>query len=105
MSFSYKTELPQEELLSKANAHLKATGYRVKTKGYVLEAVNGRDYTTWIAVVLFLFFFIPFLIYWFTRKKNRVIIDASSSGKFTLTYDGSKAVIEAERLTNMFKVQ
>jgi len=103
MSFNYKTNMSQQEILQKSTAHLKALGYHVNTKGYVLEATDGRDYTTWIAVVLFLFFFIPFLIYWFTRKKNKIIVDASTPGVFVLTYDGSKAVIEAERLANMFK--
>jgi cbb3-type cytochrome oxidase subunit 3 len=87
----------------KNEAHSKATRYKVEMKGYILEAVKGRDYTTWVAVVLFLLFFIGFVIYWFTRKKNRVTVDASTPGKFTLTYDGSKAVVEAERLANMFK--
>jgi len=103
MSFSYPTRYPQGEVLSKAATHLKAVGYKIKTKGWVLEAVDGRDYTTWVAVVLFLFFFVGFLIYWFTRKKNKIIIDASLEGSFTITYEGSKAVVEAERLANMLK--
>ena len=103
MSFSYPSKFSQDTVLSKATTHLKAVGYKVKTKGYILEASNGRDYTTWIAVVLFLFFFIPFLIYWFTRKKNKITIDATSEASFTISYDGSKAVVEAERLSNMLK--
>lgn len=95
--------MPQQEILSKANNHLKAVGYKVKTKGYILEAKNGRDYTTWIAVLLFLFFFIPFLIYWFTRTKNKVILDASTPGRFEINYEGSKAVNEAERLSRMLR--
>ncbi|MBS7635411.1 hypothetical protein KEJ34_08045 [Candidatus Bathyarchaeota archaeon] len=103
MSLSYPTKYSQGAVLSKATTHLKAIGYKVKTKGYILEAVNGRDYTTWVAVVLILFFFLGFLIYWFTRKKNKIVIDATSEGSFTITYDGSKAVIEAERLAKMLK--
>ncbi len=103
MSFSYQTKASQQEVLQKSTAHLKAVGYHINTKGYVLEATDGRDYTTWVAVVLFVFLFIPFLIYWFTRKKNKIVVDTSASGAFTVTYDGSKAVIEAERLSNMLK--
>ena len=105
MSFSYPTKYSRDAVLSKAIDHLKAVGYKVKTKGYVLEAVNGRDYTTWVAVVLVLFFFIGLLIYWVTRKKNRITVDASREGWVTITYDGSKAVVEAERLANMLKEQ
>jgi hypothetical protein len=100
MSFSYNAKYDQGETLAKATAHLRAVGYKVKTKGYTIEAVDGRDYTTWVAVVLF--FFIPFLIYWFTRKKNRITVFAEE-GKFTITYDGQKAVVEAERLTNILR--
>ncbi|MFB0523187.1 MAG: hypothetical protein ACETV1_05440 [Candidatus Bathyarchaeia archaeon] len=62
MSFSHPTKYSQGAVLVKATTHLKAVGYKVETQGYILEAKDGRDYTTWIAVVLLLFFFIPFLI-------------------------------------------
>jgi len=103
MSFTYPTSYSQEVILSKATAHLKAVGYKIKTKGYILEAVDGRDYSTAWCILFFLLGIIPFLIYWFTRKKNRITIDATSEGNFTITYDGNKAVIEAERLSNMLR--
>ena len=103
MSFTYKTNLAQSEILSKSTDHLKAVGYSIQTKGLVLEATDGRDYTTWIAVILFLFLFIPFLIYWFTRKKNKVTVDVTQAGNITIKYEGSKAVSEAERLGKMFQ--
>ena len=103
MSFTYKTGQSQEEMLRRANAHLKATGYKIKTKGYVLEGTNGRDFSTAWCILFFALGIIPFLIYWFTRKKNRITFDVSTLGSFTVTYDGSKAVAEAERLANMFK--
>ena len=103
MSFSYPTKYSPDAILSKATTHLKAVGYKIKTKGFILEAVNGRDYSTAWCIIFFLLGIIPFLIYWFTRKKNRIIVDATSEGSFTITYEGSKAVTEAERLVNMFK--
>lgn len=103
MSFSYSTKYSQDALLSKATTHLKAVGYKIKTKGYVLEASDGRDYSTAWCVLFFLLGLIPFIIYWFTRKKNKITIDATTEGSFTITYDGSKAVTEAERLANMLK--
>jgi len=60
---TYNTQLSQSEIISKSAAHLKAVGYKVKAKKLIVKAKNGRDYTTWVAVVLFLFAFIPFLIY------------------------------------------
>jgi len=74
MSFTYKTSQSQEEMLRKTNAHLKVTGYKVKTRGYVLEGTNGRDYSTAWCILFFLLGIIPFLIYWFTRKKNRITL-------------------------------
>ncbi len=76
MSFRYPTRYSQGAVLSKYTDHLRAVGYKVKTKGFILETENGREYTTWVAVVLILFF-IGFLIYWFTRKKNRITVDAT----------------------------
>jgi len=103
MSFSHPTKYSQGAVLSKATTHLKAVGYKIKTKGYILEATNGRDYSTAWCILFFLLGIIPFLIYWFTRKKNKITIDATSEGSFAITYDGSKAVTEAERLSNMLK--
>ncbi len=127
MSFAYDTEFDREELLVRAFTHLRAVGFRVKTKGYILEAENGRDYSTlWCVVFLLLgitpfviygltggqagggalpISMIPFIIYWFTRKKNKIILDASASGKFRIEYNGVKALQEAERLANMFKTE
>jgi hypothetical protein len=78
-------------------------GFKVKTKGYLLEAVDGRDYSTAWCILFFCLGIIPFFIYWFTRKKNKVVIDVSKPNSFTITYEGVKAVREAERLANMFK--
>jgi hypothetical protein len=78
-------------------------GFKVKTKGYVIEATNGRDFSTAWCILFFLLGIIPFIIYWFTRKKNRITFDASSPNRFTIIYDGVKALHEAERLANMFK--
>lgn len=100
---TYNTQLSQSEIISKSAAHLKAVGYKVKTKGLIVKAKNGRDYTTWVAVVLFLFMFIPFLIYWFTRKKNKLVVDATKERTVTINYDGRKAILEAEKLGNMFQ--
>ena len=68
-----------------------------------MEAKDGRNYSTAWCIIFFLLGFIPFLIYWFTRKKNRITVDASSEGIFTITYEGRKAAAEAERLANMLK--
>ena len=132
MSFTYETDIPPEELLVKASKHLKAVGFEVKTRGHILEAVNGRDYSvgwaifTLVISIILLFMllgpllpaiwwlgpltplalplaFLPFLVYWFSRKKNRLTLDVSIEGRFTITYDGVRALREAERLVNMFK--
>jgi len=117
MSFSYETDYLQNEILAKSSNHLKTMGYQVEPKGFLLKAINGRDYTTWVLVLLIvacilvtLFLIIIFWIvwivvpiYWFTRKKNVITVDASSKGKFTITYEGEKAFEEALRLSNMFR--
>jgi len=102
-SFEYDTELSRQDLLSKASSHLKAVGYGVVIKDNLLVATNGKVYNTLIAAVSFLFFLIPFFIYWFTRTRNKIVIDASIQGHFEIKYKGSKAASEAERLSHMFK--
>jgi len=37
------------------------------------------------------------------KKEKQNNVDVSTPGSFTVEYDGSKAVVEAERLANMFK--
>lgn len=107
MSF-YPTKYSQGELLSKAATHLKAVGYDVNIKGYTLEAVDGKDYSK-LTVLFFLWFFplgiVLFLIYWFTRKKNRITLDATSEGSFIITYYGRKAAKDAKKLSNTFSNQ
>lgn len=132
MSFIHETDMSQQEILFQASSHLKAVGYRVKTKGYILETASGRDCSALVLFSLFLLIFGPFLIYWFsgyffyftsilvsvgsfllgsvllliywfTRPKNQVIIDTSTLGRFEIQYEGPKAANEAERLARMFK--
>jgi len=102
MSFTFKTGYSQDVIIFKATAHFHAVGYRVKTKGYILEAVNGRDYSTAWCIIFFLLGIIPFLIYWFTRKKNKIVLDVSKPGEITVTYSGRRAAEELERLRSMF---
>ncbi|MBS7288406.1 MAG: hypothetical protein KIH01_06580 [Candidatus Freyarchaeota archaeon] len=82
MSFGYETLIPPEELLAKASSHLRTVGFKVKTKGYIIEAVDGRDYSTAWCILFFLLGIIPFIIYWFTRKKNKLTFDASKPNFF-----------------------
>ena len=104
MSFSVSTNLAPEVVLSRASDHLRAVGYKVKAEGVRVRGTNGREYTTWIAVVLFFFFFIPFLIYWFTRPKSTVEVTATS-GTCTMTYKGKRGLSEANNLASMLKTQ
>jgi len=102
MSFSVSTTLAPEVILSRATDHLFAVGYDTDTDATHVHAFDGREYTLWIAICLFIFFFIPFLIYWFTRPKNMVEVTATSGG-CTIAYQGRKALSDANALADILR--
>ena len=122
MSISFETEENVEEILARADTYLKTAGYNTKIKGYMLDAINGRDYIGWIAVLFLLILIIPFLAYWFTRKRNRIKIIVSQSytsplyspsgiwkritlgpSKVEIKYAGKKAERDAQNLYTMLR--
>ena len=103
MSLSFDSKLSPGETVSKASAHLKAVGYKTKHKtGDRIEAVDGRDHNVIATVLLIIFLFPIGLIYYFTRKKNRIIILAET-GKCSLTYEGKKSYEEVQKLSSLLK--
>jgi len=122
MSISFETEENVEEILTRADTYLKTVGYNTKIEGYMLDAINGRDYIGWIAVLFLFFLIIPFLVYWFTRKRNRIKIIVSQSytsplyspsgiwkritlgpSKVEIEYRGKKAGRDAQNLYAMLR--
>jgi len=92
-----KTKMDPSEALTRAEEHLRATGYKVKVGGNSLMAADGRDYSTAWCILFFILGILPFLIYWFTRKKNRVMITAGR-GRLSITYDGRRGASDATML-------
>ena len=102
MSLSVETKLSSGEAISKSAAHLRAVGFKTEVIGNRLEAVDGRDHNAVVTVLLIIFLTIIGIIYYFTRKKNRMTV-ISEEGKVSITYEGKKSFTEAERLSALLK--
>ncbi|WXG39461.1 MAG: zinc ribbon domain-containing protein [Candidatus Freyarchaeum deiterrae] len=76
MSLNYKTGYKQNEVITVSGDYLKEKGYETDTKGNVIEA-NMPD-----------------------EKDNKIKVDATTKGKFTITFEGKKALEDA---VNLFK--
>jgi len=79
---------------------LENKGFKTQYQSQRLVAINGRDYSFAIMVLLILFFIPGFIIYWFTRKKNTIIIDITQTNKLLIKYGGSKAKKVVKELIN-----
>lgn len=97
-----KIKTDPSEVLVKAAAHLRAVGYEAEVEGNSIRAVDGRDYTAGWCVLFFLLGILPFLIYWFTRKENRITITAAR-GRLSITYDGRRGASDATMLMGVIK--
>ena len=103
MSIRVDTRLTVGEMLSKADSHLKAVGFRTtKVDESSIEAIGGRDHNIILTAVLILVFIPAGLIYYFTRKKTRMTVTAAD-GNLSIRYDGNKAFKRAEELANLIK--
>jgi hypothetical protein len=123
-NLSGSTKYSPEEILSKADMQLRASGYDVRVQGSTLQALNeghGREYQ-WaffglvLVTVLFLvqlvlsqlpllwLISVPLFLYWWfaNRGQNRIVLNASP-GQFAIRYDGSTAFQDAEQLSNMLR--
>ena len=89
-------------MLTRVSSHLKAVGFNTRMEGSRVEAVNGRDHNLIATVLLIIFAFPIGLIYYFTRKKNKITAIAETN-KCSLTYEGKKAFAEAEKLSQLLK--
>ncbi len=120
----HSTKYSPEETLSKADMHLRASGYSVRVQGSTLRALHRPSGSLFglvlvlvasILNVLFLIhfvltlFFLPiYIILWFTRWRNTIVITVTGgnddrTGWFAIQYDGSKAIRDAEQLSNMLQ--
>lgn len=110
MSFSYETDYSQNEIITECSSRLKASGYHIRQEGKILKATAGRDYNVWaivgcvlLCLLTLLIGLIVLLVYYFTRTQNKIIIDTTYKGKFTIMYEGKKAIEEAQGLSNMLR--
>ena len=118
---SDSTKYSLEETLSKADMHLRASGYTVHAQGSTLQAVDRNVSWSFIVLVvvlvlsiigalflslygslLVLFLLSIYLIAWFTKKQNRIVITVTV-GQFAIQYDGRKALRDAEQLSNFLR--
>jgi hypothetical protein len=123
-NLSGSTKYSPEETLSKADMHLRASGYTSRVKGSTLQALSeghGREYQ-WafvgliVVIALFLaqlilsqlpllwLISVPLYIYWWfaNRGQNRIVLTVTP-GLFAIRYDGSTALEDAEQLSNMLQ--
>ena len=83
MSLSYKTNLKQNEIISVSEDYLEEKGYKIDTKGNTIEANLPAE------------------------KNSKIAVDATSKGKFTITFEGKSVLEDAVNLFNILsgKVQ
>ncbi|MBS7250561.1 MAG: zinc ribbon domain-containing protein [Candidatus Freyarchaeota archaeon] len=110
ISLGYVTGYSPSEIITESCSRLKASGYRVVQKGDLVIAKGGRDYNKWVivgCVILCLFSLLIglafLLIYYLTRTQNRITIDTSVKGRFTIMYEGRKATEDAKGLANVLR--
>ncbi|WXG39459.1 MAG: zinc ribbon domain-containing protein [Candidatus Freyarchaeum deiterrae] len=109
MSLSYETDYSRDEIIAECSSRLRGR-YYVKQEGNLLKATDGRDYSTGAIILcvigiltITLIGVIAILVYWFTRTQNKIIIDITNKGKFTIMYEGKKATEDALGLSNMLR--
>ncbi|WXG39460.1 MAG: hypothetical protein WED07_01275 [Candidatus Freyarchaeum deiterrae] len=109
-SLTYKTDYTRDQIVAECNSRLPKSGFHTRQEGNLVRSTDGRDYSTGIivaCVILCLFTLIIGLIvllaYYFTRTQNKIIIDMSTKGKFTITYEGKKATDLALGLSNVLR--
>ncbi len=110
MSFNYETDYSQNEIIVECSSRLRASGFHVRQEGNMLKATAGRDYSGWaivgcvlLCLLSLLIGLIVLLVYYFTRTQNKIVIDTTYEGKFTIMYEGKKAIEVAQGLSNMLR--
>jgi hypothetical protein len=128
---SHATKYSPEETLSRCESHLRAFGYSVRMQDSTLQALReergGQYQWSFISLVVVLVIFIvnivvfivnplppidvlfwtlilpaAYVYRWFTRETDRIVVSVAG-GQFAIQYDGSKATLVAEQLSDMLR--
>jgi hypothetical protein len=102
-SFSYETNYSPDEIMTLCCSRLTQLGYQLNKMDNEIEAMDGRPGRKAVAAGL-----VPLspglaALYWFAPSKNRILVDVHMKGRFTITYEGKKAMLDALGLCNMLR--
>lgn len=84
-------------------SRLTQLGYRLNQMDNTLEAMDGRPGSKAVAAGLVPLSPALAAVYWFGQERYKILIDVSKKGKFTITYEGKKAMLVALGLSNMLR--
>ncbi|RLE63953.1 MAG: hypothetical protein DRJ47_08765 [Thermoprotei archaeon] len=101
----FRTRYPREEVFSRFTRFFTALGWDVKALHETATAVDGKNFS-WVVMILLIIFIWPAaIIYYLAADRHKVALLAESEGTYKIIVSGDKALEVLEQLYHELKAE